>query len=435
MSRAVLAVARAAVAGSLGAAMICFAPAARAEAVPVTIAGDAEGGFWLLRGGSPFIIRGAGGTTGLETLAACGGNAIRTWDADAAEGLLDAAEAAGITVTVGLWLGHERHGFDYGDPDRLESQRRDVAAAVKRLKDHPAVLAWGLGNEMEGPGGPGDSASIWREVDHLARLIKELDRQHPVMTVVANVSPEKIAAIRRHAPSIDILGVNAYADAGRIGDKLRQAGWDKPYCITEFGLPGPWESPHTDWDAPIEPTSREKAALTFVTWNRIMADRGRCLGSYAFLWGAKQEATASWFGILLPSGEKTPRADALAQAWTGRWPADRAPILEAADVPLAGRRVRPGETIAVRAAYRDPEGADLRYRWEVREESADRRTGGDAERPPDVIPGSVTADGDPGTAVVTAPQRTGAYRLFLTVLDGHGSGCTENWPFYVDAHD
>jgi hypothetical protein len=164
-----------------------------------------------------------------------------------------------------------------------------------------------------------------------------------------------------------------------------------------------------------------------------MKDRDRCLGSYAFLWGSKQEATATWFGILLPSGEKTPRADALARAWTGNWPADRAPVLQDADVPLAGRHVRPGETFHVRVGYRDPEGATLRYLWEVREESSDRRSGGDAERPPAVIADAVTAADESGSAVVTAPHGPGGYRLFVTVLDGRGSGCTENWPFYVDA--
>ena len=414
------------------AGLACSSLTVRAEAVPVAIEGDAETGFRLLRGGSPFVIRGVGGTTGLDILAACGGNSIRTWDADSAAGLLDAAKAAGITVTVGLWLGHERHGFDYGDPDQLESQRRDVAAAVKRLKDHPAVLAWGLGNEMEGPGGPGDSEPIWREVDHLARLVKHIDPHHPVMTVVANVSPGKLAAIRRHAPSIDILGVNAYADAGQIGDKLRAAAWDKPYCITEFGLPGPWESPQTEWNAPLEPSSREKAGLTFVAWQRIMEDRGRCLGSYAFLWGAKQEATASWFGILLPTGEKTPRADALARAWTGRWPADRAPVLEAVEMPITGRHLQPGEVVEVRAVYRDPEGRPLDYHWEVREESSDRREGGDAERPPDQVAGAVRASDPAGRATLTVPRRPGGYRLFVTVLDGNGSGSTDNWPFHVD---
>ncbi len=416
---------------------------AAAAAVPsgggeVRVVGDPTSGFQLLRDGAPFVIRGAGGTTGIDTLAACGGNAIRTWDAAAAEriengrSLLDAAHAHGIAVMVGLWLGHERHGFDYGDSAQVEAQRREVEAAVTRLRRHPAVLAWGLGNEMEGPGGSGDSPAIWREVGELARRIKQIDPDHPVMPVVANVNPAKLAAIREHAAAIDVLGVNAYADAGRIGAKLRAAAWDKPYCITEFGVPGPWESAHTDWNAPIEPSSREKAALTYVTWQRIMEDREHCLGSFAFLWGSKQEATESWFGVLLPSGEKTPRADALARAWTGDWPRDRAPILEEATIPLAGRHVEPGQRFEIQVRYRDPEGSPLAHRWAVRTESDDRREGGDAERAPPDIPGTVAADGSSGRATVTAPDRPGSYRLFVTVFDGHGSASTDNWTFHVD---
>ena len=409
-----------------------------ALALEVRVTGDRESGFQLLRDGKPFQIMGVGGTVSLDTLAACGGNAIRTWDAASAEriehgqSLLDTAHEHGIAVVVGLWLGHERHGFDYGDPAQLAKQRREMEAAVTRLAGHPAILAWGLGNEMEGPGGPGDSPAIWREVESLACRIKELDPDHPVMPIVANVNPAKLAAIQEHAPSIDILGVNAYADAARIGAKLRAAKWEKPYCITEFGVAGPWESPHTDWNAPLEPSSRTKAGQTYVAWQRIMEDRTHCLGSFAFLWGSKQEATASWFGILLPSGEKTPRADALTRAWTGHWPADRAPVLEEVDVPFVGRHVKPGKQFEVLVRYRDPEAAPLHYRWEVREESSDRREGGDAERPPDEVPGAVVAAGSAGHAIVTAPQRSGGYRLFVTVLDGNGSGSTDNWPFYVD---
>jgi hypothetical protein len=408
------------------------------KAGDVRVVGDSTAGFQLLRDGKPFVIRGAGGLTRLDTLAACGGNAIRTWDAESADrledgrSLLDRADDLGIGVTVGLWLGHERHGFDYGDAGQLTAQRQKVEEAVTRLKDHPAVLAWGLGNEMEGSGGPGDSPAIWREVEYLAQLIKRIDPHHPVMPIVANVNPAKLAAICEHAPSIDILGVNAYADAARIADKLREADWPKPYCITEFGVPGPWESPQTDWNAPIEPTSREKAGQTYVAWQRIMEDSGRCLGSFAFLWGAKQEATSSWFGILLPTGEKTPRADALARAWTGDWPADRAPVLEEVEIPLAGSHLAPGAEVEVRAVYRDPEGMHLTYRWEVLEESSDRREGGDAERPPDLVPGGVRAAGPSGRATVTAPRKPGGYRLFVTVLDDNGSGCTDNWPFHVD---
>ena len=171
------------------------------KAGDVRVVGDSTAGFQLLRDGKPFVIRGAGGLTRLDTLAACGCNAIRTWDAESADqledgrSLLDRADDLGIGVTVGLWLGHERHGFDYGDAGQFTAQRQKVEEAVTRLKDHPAVLAWGLGNEMEGSRGPGDSPAIWREVEYIAQLIKRIDPNHPVMPIVANVNPAKLAAI------------------------------------------------------------------------------------------------------------------------------------------------------------------------------------------------------------------------------------------------
>jgi hypothetical protein len=413
----------------------------------VTVEGNSETGFRLLRNGEPFVIHGVGGTADLELLAACGGNAVRTWHLASVEppvkgkSFLDRAQEHGLAVTVGIWLGHERHGFRYDDPEQVERQRAMVEAAVRKVKDHPAVLIWGLGNEMEGPSGTGDSALVWREVGHLAALIKRLDPNHPVMTVVANVNPAKLAAITAHAPAIDILGVNAYAGAAGIGAALRDHGWQKPYCVTEYGPPGPWEVPETDWQAPIEPSSRAKAAIYNASTKAILADtaRGgpadrppRCLGCFAFLWGAKQEATATWFGMLLPSGEKTLVVDAMTDAWTGRWPANRAPVLRQHDVPLAGRRLEPGQTVAVEVTYKDPEGDQLTYEWEVVKESTDRREGGDAEARPDSVPGCISeADGE-GRATVTLPATPGGYRLFVTVRDGHGSGCSDNWPFFVN---
>lgn len=412
----------------------------------VRVEGSVKTGFRLLRNDTPFVIHGVGGTSDIALLAACGGNCIRTWDAASAErsmegkSLLDVAHEHDVAVTVGLWLGHERHGFRYDDEAQVARQRKDVEQAVRRIKNHPAVLMWGLGNEMEGPTGAGDSQAVWREVNHLARLIKKLDPDHPVMTVVANVNPAKIAAIQKHAPDVDILGVNAYAGAAGIGSALRQHGWEKPYCVTEYGLPGPWEVPHTDWKAPIEPSSRDKAAMYNAATAAILADTAnstrrdmpaRCLGSFAFLWGHKQEATATWFGMLLPSGEKTLVVDAVAEAWTGKWPTNRAPVLKSHDVPLAGRRLRGGDTVAVSVTYKDPEGDRLTYEWEVVKESTDRREGGDAEARPDSLPGSVTSSNADGGAVVTLPTASGAYRLFVTVRDGKGSGCSENWPFFV----
>ena len=116
-----------------------------AEAVPVELQ-KTERGWQLLRDGEPYFIRGAGGTHSLEELAAAGANSIRTWGTENVRGdddvgvILDEAEALGLTVSVGIWLGHERHGFDYDDPDQVAAQLERVRTIVNRYKDHPAVL-------------------------------------------------------------------------------------------------------------------------------------------------------------------------------------------------------------------------------------------------------------------------------------------------------
>ncbi len=81
--------------------------------------------------------------------------------------------------------------------------------------------------------------------------------------------------------------------------------------------------------------------------------------------------------------------------------------------------------------YRDPDGDDLSYIWEIVKESTDRKIGGDAEKRPDIIESRVIDGSGSDQIRIQAPQKTGGYRLFVTVRDGHGSGCSENWPFFV----
>ena len=417
-----------------------------ADGSQVRIRGSAKDGYQLYVNEEHFVIRGVGGTSHIELLASCGGNAIRTWDAASAEkkvdgkSLLDHAYDKNIFVTVGLWLGHERHGFRYDDPNSITQQRDEVVNAIKRLKNHPALLCWGLGNEMEGPDGKGDSVQIWKEVNTLASLVKKHDPDHPVMTVVANVNDAKLAAIKKYAPLIDILGVNVYSGSVGMDKTLRDLGWEKPYCVSEYGPPGPWEVASTTWKAPLEPSSRSKASTYFAATSSILDATSKdgsqvgqkyCLGGYAFLWGHKQETTATWFGMLLPTGEKTLVVDAMTKAWTGSWPRNRAPILQSNRITFAGKRVGPGEILDAHVEYRDPDSDDLSYIWEIVKESTDRKIGGDAEKRPDIIESRVIDGSGSDQIRIQAPQKTGGYRLFVTVRDGHGSGCSENWPFFV----
>ena len=407
----------------------------------VSVLTEVDGSFVLMRNGEAYPVKGAGFSNGdLGLLAAFGGNSIRTWGIDQLEQLvdgkplLDRAHELGLSVTAGFWVKHARHGFDYTDAASIEAQRKSLREAVLKYRDHPALLAWGLGNEMEEwlPESL-DAEVVWRELNHLAGIIKELDPNHPVMTVIAGASSEKISAIRQHYPNLDILGVNAYSSAPRVGRRLVDFGWDGPYMLGEFGVTGTWETATTSWNAPIEADPSTKAGETYAAYT-IDRDQnaGRSLGSYVFLWGNKQEATATWFGMFLPSGEKLPRVDAMAYAWSGRWPVNRAPKLRSLESPVAFNRVKPGTLSHAVVDCIDREGDALSYRWDIRAESSDRRVGGDAEAVPPSFPDAIEEGQGSARIEFRTPSQPGAYRVFVTAYDGKGGAAVHNLPFFVE---
>jgi len=151
------------------------APTVLAQPVPVEVVQNADGSWQLLRGGQPYFIKGAGGDAPKDILANAGGNTFRTWGVgDETGDLLDLAHSLGLTVVVGHWLGHERHGFDYSNEESVNEQFERVRRDVLAHKDHPALLLWGVGNEMEGFA-EGNNPAIWSHVQDIAAMIRELD--------------------------------------------------------------------------------------------------------------------------------------------------------------------------------------------------------------------------------------------------------------------
>ena len=421
-----------------GLALGCVATGPAGLAVPVKIVPAPAGGWSLTRNGAPYTVRGVGGDGRLELLRELGGTTIRTWGVEQLdrkiEGrtLLDRCQDLGITVMAGIWVQHERHGFDYSDPVQLRRQRDEVRAAVRKFKDHPAILVWGLGNEMEGPSADGRDPRIWRELEELARIVKEEDPDHPVCTVIAGAAAGKVQALMHDYPSIDILGVNAYAGAAGVGAALVQAGWTKPFILAEYGPVGHWEVRQTGWGAPIEAPAREKAENYRKAYRGAMEEsRGLCVGSFAFVWGQKQEVTATWYGMFLATGEKLPAVDAVAHAWMGVWPASRSPSIERLAADFAEGVVKPGASLRVEARVADADGDALTFDWRVVEESSDRKEGGDHEAEPPALPECVVRE--EGAAVeLRAPARPGAYRVFLYARDGRGGASADNFPFRVE---
>lgn len=404
------------------------------RAVPVKLQQISGGKWQLLRGGTPYFVRGAGGTQNLEILKASGGNSIRTWGADKAEQDLENARRLGLTVTVGLWLGHKAHGFKYDDPKMVADQLATVRGYVEKYRNHPALLSWGVGNEMEGDG---KDPLVWKAVEEIARMIKQTDPNHPTMTVVAElgengIKPRQVAAL---CPNIDILGVNSYGGLPSLPKRLKEAGWTKPYIVTEFGPPGPWEVMKTDWGASLEPNSTEKAAIYAKNYAASVATQeGWCVGSYAFLWSNKFEGTATWFGMFLPgTNDKLGPVDAMAQAWSGKPSAKQVPQIFAFESDAASKKVAPGSQQRVTCRASGSGGTTLTYRFEIRPDTLGPLSFEPGQKPLPAVAGVVPAESASGEQTFTTPTKEGAYRLFVYIRDGAGGAATANLPFFVTA--
>lgn len=388
-------------------------------------------GFRLVRNGKPYAIKGVGfgNNSDLDTLVAAGGNSIRTWSPDKLDTLLDDAHKRGLTVCVGFWLGHPRHGFDYLNEAAVLKQLDDIIVAVKKYKDHPAVLMWGVGNEMEGERG---NPSIWYAVNHIAREIKKVDANHPTMTVIAELGAGecKVHSIDRLCPDIDIIGLNSYGGIPTLAERFNKAGVSKPYIVTEHGPPGPWETAKTAWKAPVELTSTQKAkAFADGYRSAVVNQPGLCFGSYAFLWGHKQETTATWFGMVLPDGTRLAAVDAMSEAWTGQPPKNRCPRIESLKLDRV-RGIKPGDALNATLVANDPESDKLDIKWVLRSDKAVIGAGGDAQEAEQEFASAVKGNGL--NAKVIVPSTKGGYRLFAYVRDGQGGAATANVPLYVD---
>ncbi len=219
-----------------GIATIISAPEAHAAPV-VTQLVQTAGRWQLVRDGQPYLVKGAGGGGSLQLLRDRGGNSNRTWGADNINQKFDDAARLGMTYTVGIWLEHTEQGFNYSDEKAVAAQFEKAKFAIDRYKDHPAVLAWGIGNEMEGFKRDTDP-KMWAAVEQIAAYAKRVDPNHRTMTVVAEIGGDKVAKINELCPDIDIVGINSYGGAPSIPARYAKAGGVKPYIVTEFGPPG-----------------------------------------------------------------------------------------------------------------------------------------------------------------------------------------------------
>jgi len=395
-------------------------------------------GYQLLRGGEPYEIKGAGmGIEDLARFAAHGGNSIRNWTTtgeyqDARE-LLDAAHAHDVSVALCLPMEAERHGFDYDDPEAVAAQLESFRDEVIRYRDHPALLVWIIGNELNHSY---SNPKVYDAVNDVAKMIHELDSNHPTTTTVADYRKKVISDIQTRAPEIDFISFQLYGSLFSLSDEVAETHFDEPFMVTEWGALGHWEMEKTSWGAPTETTSSERVDVILRGHRDILSTLdGQLIGSYVFLWGQKQERTPTWYGMFTESGEETEIVDAMHYLWNGNWPKNRAPRVKS--LTLDGKRAKQsviistGETYDAAFEVIDHEHDPLRYRWEVKPESDATEEGGDREASIPSLDGLLSDTASATTTIsVSVP---GKYRLFAYAYDDQGNVAYANIPFLVAA--
>ena len=391
-----------------------------------------DSSYQLFRGGKPYYVKGAGGNKFPDRIAAYGGNSIRTWGTRDAQAVLDSAQKYGLTVLMGVDVARERHGFNFDDTAAVRGQLEKIKADVLKYRNHPALLAWGIGNELNLQY---KNPKVWDAVNDISKMMHELDPNHPTTTVLAGLNKGLIDYIKERTSDIDLLCINTYGGLATLPRTLRAAGWNGAYMVTEWGPTGHWECLKTAWDAPIEETSSEKAAVYKTRYEYgIQSDKANCLGSYVFLWGQKQERTPTWYGIFTEKGEESEVVDLMQYLWSDKWPRNIAPHLYS--LQLDGKKalenvyLAPGKTYQAITIASDPDKDKLHYRYEILPEATLLGNGGDFEPRPKGIDGLLTTTAE-GQATLKAPDAAGAYRLFVYVTDGNNNVATANLPFYV----
>jgi hypothetical protein len=391
-----------------------------------------NGKYTLLKDGRPYVIKGAAGYEYFNRLQRYGGNSVRVWHTDNAQQVLDSAHANGLTVTLGLWLAREREGFNYYDKELVEEQLQKLKQEVIKYKDHPALLMWGIGNELYADGA---NVKVWNAVNEVAEMIKEVDPDHPTTTTVMNVPYKVINLIADRCPALDVLSINSFGALFSLREELEKTDWKGPYIISEFGALGYWESYMTSWQAPIEQTSSEKAEFARERYLKsIASNTDRCLGSYVFLWGNKQETTPTWFSLMSEKGEETALVHVMRQLWGDTTTTNKPPYIAyvTLDKKFAYDQIflQPGNTYQATVFTFDPENDSLTAKWEVLSESEELDGNADKQVRPKPIAGALIEQNS-NKVTLKAPKKEGAYRLYVYVYDGHNNIATANTPFYV----
>lgn len=153
-------------------------------------------------------------------------NTIRVYSPIDNNEVLDKINNAGIKVIIGI-------GYNQGGNfDILSGTFTDY---IQKYKDHEAILMWELGNEYnyhpEWFGG--DMQNWYSSLNNAAKMIKEIDKSHPVTTAHGELPSAELVEMCKY---IDVWGMNVYRwdNPEDIFDQWHEIS-TKPMYLSEAG--------------------------------------------------------------------------------------------------------------------------------------------------------------------------------------------------------
>ncbi len=348
--------------------------------------------------------------------------------------ILKVAEEKELFVMYGFW-------FDptidyYKDTAAVIKYEKEVLAYVEQFKDKESIIGWNIGNETWGllkKNFANPYLSLVRNayLDFLERLAQKIHAIDPNRPVLASEEhefyqlPSTLYAMRKHLPSVDVIGINSYFEPniGSLNEMVYQFDTLRPYVVTEFGPKGYWSREFSDLMNQtyiLEESSLAKAKWYEEQWEHyIQPHRGFNLGGFAFSWRDRYEGTATWYGITDYQGRLKPAYYYLKKSWKE----DSQQIDHFPNIYIVGPwdKMKPGKHIWFSAGITNDYQGALNFEWEVLKKENWERV--------DLIQ-DISQDGR--YIQLQAPQERSQYRLYLYATDSAGNVMTASRPMLFD---
>jgi glycosyltransferase involved in cell wall biosynthesis len=236
-----------------------------------------------------------------------GANCFRTFTPPP-EWLLDLAGEYDLGVLVGLpWT---EHVCFLDEPQVVKDIRAQVAGGVEPLRDHPAIIAFLIGNEIA------PDIVRWHSAERVQAFL------HALYDLVKRIAPDVLVSYANFPPTeyldldfLDFLSFNVYLhrehDFRRYLSRLQNLARDKPLVLTEFGI----DSMH-EGDA-------EQAHI--LSWQVRAAFEsgvaGACIFSWTDDWFTGGFQVEDWaFGLVDRERHKKPAFHAVQKLYSGQLP-------------------------------------------------------------------------------------------------------------------